>query len=182
MKDHRQFNLPTQASEVATQATISSFSDQQFSLPQQGLNAQGKDFVSAPNILQTAKAIQTDQGVGIGSSPDNNARMVARGQYYSMSNANGTVTSSATIDWSKGNTQRVGITQTTTLAFSNIKPGGRYILEVQQDETGSRAITWPASVVWPAGTAATASGSNKVDLYAFYNNGSSTFASSSLNY
>ena len=103
-------------------------------------------------------------------------------QYYSVSGSNGTVGASATIDWKTGNTQRIGVNQTTTLAFSNVNAGGRYILEVQQDETGSRAITWPTNVVWAGGSAATASGALKVDIYAFYNNGSSTFASSSLNY
>ena len=103
-------------------------------------------------------------------------------QYYSANNANSTVSASATIDWKTGNTQRVAITQTTTLTFSNMNAGGRYILEIQQDETGSRAITWPSNVVWPGGSAASASGALKADIYAFYNNGSSTFASSSLNY
>lgn len=143
---------------------------------------QGRDFDSTPNILQTAKSLKIDQSLGLGESPGDNVRMVARGQYYSISNPNGTATATATIDWSGGNTQRVGITQTTTLTFTNMKPGGRYILEVQQDETGSRAITWPTSVIWPGGAAATASGAQKVDIYAFYNNGSSTFVSSSLNY
>ena len=145
-------------------------------------DAQDKDFDSASNILYTAKSIKIDQSLGIGESPDFNAKMVSRGQYYSVSNANSTVVATATIDWSRGNTQRCGITQTTVLTFSNLKSGGRYILEVQQDETGSRAITWPSSVVWAGGSAPTASGALKVDIYTFYNNGSSTFAASSLNY
>lgn len=161
MNEHKQFNLAD---------------------TQQVVNPQSQDWDSSPNLLHTAKAVKLDQNLGIGSSPEPNARMATYGQYYSVSNPNSTVTATANIDWSKGNTQRMGLTQTTTLTFTNIKPGGRYILEVQQDETGSRAITWPANVVWPGGSAATPSLAGKIDLYAFYNNGSSTFASSSLNY
>jgi hypothetical protein len=174
IREHKQFNLPG-----GMDISNPNVNNQEAGTP---LDFGNKDFNSTPNVLQTAKSIQIDQSIGIGQSPDNNAKMAAKGQYYSVSNPNSTVSATATIDWSKGNTQRIGITQTTTLAFSNIKAGGRYILEVQQDETGSRAITWPSSVVWAGGSAATASGALKVDLYAFYNNGSSTFASSSLNY
>lgn len=185
MPQFRQFTLSSQADEKAVEKTenLPRTEHRQYALPQIPAQNISQDFeLKQSNILKTAKAIQTDQAIGIGGSPDNNTRMTAFGQYYSVSNPNGTVSASATIDWSRGNTQRIGITQTTTLAFSNIKSGGRYILEVQQDETGSRAITWPAAVVWPAGVAATASGALKIDIYAFYNNGSSTFASSSLNY
>lgn len=103
-------------------------------------------------------------------------------QYYSARHANGTVSSSATINWANGNTQSLAITQTTTLTFSNTNAGGRYLLEVQQDETGSRAITWPSTLVWAGGSAPTASGALKVDIFTFYNNGTSTFGGSNLNY
>ena len=189
IKEHKQFSLPDQANQKAQDATLARQDHQQFNMPEPVV----KDFDSSPNVLHTAKSIivgdsnrftdiNPNYGVGINTKAETNSLMTAKGQYYSMRYANGTAASTATIDWAKANVQSVAITQTTTLTFASIKDGGRYIFEVQQDEVGSRAITWPATVVWPAGSAPTASGAFKVDLYAFYNNGSSTFGSSSLNY
>jgi len=42
----------------------------------------------------------------------------------------------------------------TTLSFTNAKTGV-YILQIRQDSTGSRIITWPADVRWPGGVAPT---------------------------
>lgn len=73
------------------------------------------------------------------------------------------------VDWNEGNYLVVNPLQAsvTITGFLNPISGGRYLLFVVQDGTGSRAITWPASVHWPSGTAPTASGANKIDVYEF---------------
>ena len=57
-----------------------------------------------------------------------------------------------TVDWSKGDTQAVTIHGNRRLVFSNGQKGGKYILVIKQDATGSRLVTWPASVRWPGGS------------------------------
>lgn len=54
-----------------------------------------------------------------------------------------------TVDWSKGNTQSVTLGGNRRLIFSNGQNGGKYILILKQDATGSRTVTWPSSVRWP---------------------------------
>ncbi len=107
------------------------------------------------------------------------------GQYFSADLDNGT-TSSITflIDWAKGNVQRLVLATSTTISFARTQSGGRYLLELHQDGTGSRTVTWPASVHFPAGTAPTlTTGAGKTDIITFVcvTNGT-CFAGSNLNY
>jgi hypothetical protein len=53
------------------------------------------------------------------------------------------------VDWSKGNTQAVTLHGNSTVTFSNGQKGGKYLLILKQDGTGSRTVTWPSSVHWP---------------------------------
>ncbi len=55
------------------------------------------------------------------------------------------------VDWSKGDVQAVTLGGNRTLTFSKGQKGGKYILILKQDETGSRTVTWPLSVRWPGG-------------------------------
>jgi hypothetical protein len=58
---------------------------------------------------------------------------------------------SITVDWSQGNTQAVTLHGNRILSFANGQKGGRYLLIVKQDTTGSRIVIWPSSVHWPGG-------------------------------
>jgi len=60
-----------------------------------------------------------------------------------------------TIDWANGSVQKLTLTANCTLTFSNPVTGGRYILILVQDGTGSRIVTWPATCRWSAATAPT---------------------------
>jgi hypothetical protein len=58
------------------------------------------------------------------------------------------------INWDTGNTQRVMVTAATQIVVnatsSNPKDGGKYILKICQDPTGSRAVTYfPNALRWP---------------------------------
>lgn len=68
---------------------------------------------------------------------------------------NGNVTGAVTIDWAKAPTQRVRLIGNITPTFLNGRAGARYVLDVQQDGTGSRLITWPNPVTWDTDTAPT---------------------------
>lgn len=54
---------------------------------------------------------------------------------------------------------------TCTLTFPSAGAGKSFLIVLRQDATGSRTVTWPASVKWAAGTAPTLSASgSKVDV------------------
>ena len=90
----------------------------------------------------------------------------------------GDVSGVTTLDLSLGNNRRVRLIGNTTLNFSNMLPGGFYVLEIVQDGTGSRLITWPGAVKWPSGLAPTLStGANKIDMISMYWNGANFLAS-----
>lgn len=67
------------------------------------------------------------------------------------------LTDAATIDinWANGAHQYVTLGGNRTFTFTGGVAGGKYILEIIQDGTGSRTVTWPATAKWPGGTAPT---------------------------
>lgn len=63
-----------------------------------------------------------------------------------------------TIDCTLGNHVNTTLTENTTLTLSNPSPTGNRCLvmwKITQDGTGSRTVTWPASVKWASGAAPT---------------------------
>jgi len=92
--------------------------------------------------------------------------------YFDAEVDNGDSGAADTIDWTKGNKQKSKLTGNCTFTFT--APGGpcNLILVLIQDATGSRTVTWPASCKWPDDTAPVLStAANKVDIIAFYYNG-----------
>lgn len=77
-----------------------------------------------------------------------------------------------TVDWSRGNVQAVTLHGNRTLVFENGEKGGRYMLAITQDATGSRVMTWPSSVRWPGGSPVTFTTTpNKRDYIQFFYDG-----------
>jgi len=76
------------------------------------------------------------------------------------------------VDWAKGNVQEVTLGGDRTFTFSNGVSGGKYILVMKQDATGSRNPSWPASVKWSAGSEPTwSTAANAIDLVGFIYDG-----------
>jgi len=77
----------------------------------------------------------------------------------------------ATIDMNDGNVHHVQLTGNCTFTFSNPVATGdssSFTLILEQDGTGSRTATWPASVKWAAATAPTlTTTADKFDVLAF---------------
>lgn len=77
--------------------------------------------------------------------------------------------SSMTLDWGKYDVIRITLAGATTMTFSGAVDGQTCMLELTQDATGSRTVTWPASVRWssdlPVPVLSTAA--NKVDRLGF---------------
>lgn len=77
----------------------------------------------------------------------------------------------ATLDLSTGRLFAVTLAANTTIAFSNVPTSGvtSCTLELIQDATGGRTVTWPASVTWAGGTAPTiSSAANALDVVTLY--------------
>ena len=73
-----------------------------------------------------------------------------------------------TIDWNNGNNQGFLLDANTTFTFTGGRIGGKYLLKLRQDATGSRTVTWPTSVIWSGGTAPTlTTTANKNDFIGF---------------
>lgn len=93
-------------------------------------------------------------GLGFATTTDATTTAIFAGQYYSAEYDNGTATP-GTIDWGRSNVQRWVLSGNGTFAFTNTKPGSRYLLFVYQDGTGTRIPDWPAAVHWSGGASTT---------------------------
>lgn len=86
----------------------------------------------------------------------------------SPSSSSGTLT----LDMDNGNIFNVTLTENvTTLTISNVPPTGgvNIVLVLTQDATGSRTVTWPASVKWAGGTQPTlTTTANAIDIITMF--------------
>ena len=73
-----------------------------------------------------------------------------------------------TISLANGSVQYLTLTGNCTYTFPTPAAGKSFTLVQKQDGTGSRTVTWPASVKWPAGTAPTITATaSKADKFVF---------------
>jgi len=108
-------------------------------------------------------------------------QMRVAGQYVSTKFA---LTDGATIalDWNNSNVQSVTLGGNRTFTFANPLTGGRYLIVLKQDGTGSRTVTWP-TIKWQGGTAPTlTTTANKTDLITLIYDGTDYFGMASLNF
>lgn len=83
-----------------------------------------------------------------------------------------------TIDLANGTLQILTLTGNCTYTFPTPTVGTGFTLLQKQDGTGSRTVTWPASVKWPASTAPTLTGTaSKGDKFTFVGDGTYWWAS-----
>jgi len=71
---------------------------------------------------------------------------------------NSTATGAVSINVQNGNIYNLTLTGNVVFTFTNpaaATESTTIVLRITQDGTGSRTITWPASVRWPSGTAPT---------------------------
>jgi hypothetical protein len=78
-----------------------------------------------------------------------------------------------TVDITAGTLFDLTLTGNVTFTFPTATAGRQFTLLLKQDATGSRTITWPSAVRWPAGTAPTiTSTAAKTDVISFVADGS----------
>jgi hypothetical protein len=127
--------------------------------------------------------IFADGGMAFATSTlDSPTTAAFAGQYYSAEFDNGTNTP-GTIDWSKANVQRWVLNNSGTFVFTNYHPGGRYLLLLYQDGTGSRTVTWPGILHWSGGTAPTlTTAGGQMDIITFVCGPTNCYGGANLNY
>ena len=77
-----------------------------------------------------------------------------------------------TVDLANGSVQILTLTGNCTFTFPTATAGKGFTLLLKQDGTGSRTVTWPSSVKWPASTAPTiTSTASKGDKFVFVGDG-----------
>ena len=134
-------------------------------------------FSAATEFSSTARVLR----LGLNQAADASARMAATGQYFSTRFG---LTDGGTIalDWDNGNVQSVTLAGNRTFTFANPKDGGRYIIILTQDATGSRTVTWP-TIKWQGGsTPVLTTTANKKDIIAIIYDGTDYLGNSSLNH
>lgn len=92
-------------------------------------------------------------------SPHNPRDLASMGQGRRARQVHGATGATETINLDNGSLHHITLDANCTLTFSlpvrAETDGWQFDLLVKQDGTGSRTITWPASVKWPAGSAPT---------------------------
>ena len=73
-----------------------------------------------------------------------------------------------TMDWNIGGAHSVTLGGNRTIAWANPLDGQFIFVFLRQDGTGSRTVTWPATVSWASGTAPTLTvTAAKTDIFVF---------------
>lgn len=87
---------------------------------------------------------------------------------YTEESVTANTSTAYTIDLANGSVQILTLTGNCTYTFPTPVAGKSFILVQKQDATGSRTVTWPASVDWPGGTAPTLTATaSKADKFVF---------------
>jgi len=151
-----------------------------------GSNLPKFDGTTGKKIKATATLV-ADTG-GINGSDDG----LFQFQYVKVSNVatfvaendHGTVSSTPyEIDWDLSQKHKITLGANITFTFQTWQGPGNFVLRLVQDGTGSRTVTWPASVKWPGGTAPTLStAAGAVDIISLYYDGTNYFGVASLDF
>lgn len=148
-----------------------------------GVSTASSVVLSTPQDIGTASAVRFGS-VAVAGTLATNSIATFNGQYLSPEVDHGTISSTAaTVNFSSGNEHKMLLSANVTLTFSNPIIGGRYVLVIEQDSTGSRTVSWPATVRWPAGVTPTlvATGGFR-DLFTFLYTGNLYLGNASTNY
>lgn len=81
-----------------------------------------------------------------------------------------------TIDLANGSIQILTLTGNCTYTFPTAAAGKSFLLIQKQDGTGSRTVTWPATVKWPnSATPTITATASKADIFSFTSDGTNFY-------
>jgi len=117
------------------------------------------------------------------TSPVISAPQFTTQAYFDAEVDNGDSSTADTIDWTAGNKQKSTLTGNCTFTFTAPSGPANLILKLIQDGTGSRTVTWPATVKWPEGVApALSTAASSVDIVSLYFDGTNYYAQVGFNF
>jgi hypothetical protein len=89
-----------------------------------------------------------------------------------------------TINWTQGNKQKGTLNANATITFVAPNGWGNMMLELMQDATGGRTVTWPAAVKWGGGSPPDfgSMSANEIALVALFYDGTNYLAEARLGY
>lgn len=182
-------NLPTntsywtifaQAGSQGAQGTQGNAGPQGEQGPAGAQGAQGETGAQGSQGNQGAQGEQGNQGTqGATGSQGNQGAQGAQGNQgtsgvttlYTASDG-----STVTFDLANGRNQIVTLGGNRTLALSNVTTGWTFVLNLKQDGTGSRTVTWFSGISWASGSAPTLTTTiNKTDTFGFICTGTNTY-------
>lgn len=127
------------------------------------------------------KTAPTGAVVGTTDSQTLTTKTIEAGTFtngYTEEVATANTSTAYTIDLANGSVQILTLTGNCTFTFPTATAGRSFIMILKQDGTGSRTVTWPSAVKWPAGTAPTiTSTASKADKYIFTADGTNWIGS-----
>jgi len=101
--------------------------------------------------------------------------------HYGREVDNNATGSTLTIDWRRGQKQRVDMTSDCTFTFSAPEGVCNLMLRLVQDGTGGRDPTFPSTVKWQGGTVPTwVTTANAVNVIAMYYDGTNYHSTASV--
>lgn len=185
--------LTTPALGTPASGTLTSCTGLPISTGVSGLGTNVATFLATPSSANLAAALTDETGSGanvFATAPtfatinmNNTDIQNIRLAEFSGVVDNGNSATADTIDWGAGNFQKSTLTGNCTYTFTAPSGTARLTLEIIQDATGSRTVTFPAAVIWSGGTAPTlTTTANKRDFVTFYYNGTNYYGSSILNF
>jgi hypothetical protein len=118
----------------------------------------------------TSASFATTTTRGVSNFTVTGSLIISGGQSNATAFDNGNSALARTIDWSKSNLQKLTLTGSCTLSFTNAVSGAFYLIQAIQDATGGRQIKWPSSIQWDSdgSTPSGSLGASSTDLYSFY--------------
>lgn len=135
------------------------------------------NFGTAGQCLLSGGASAPTWGSPILASGSTLTAAVFAGGYTEQTNVADTSTA-YTIDLSNGSVQVLTLTGNATLTFPAPVAGKGLTILLKQDATGSRSVSWPASVKWPSITAPTiTTTASKLDKFVFISDGTYWYGS-----
>ena len=146
-------------------------------------NGAGSITLSTPQAIATSSTPQFAR-IGLGAGAGASALLTGAGQFDLGFNNNGNCGASKTIDFNTGEYQKITLSAATcTLTFVNPIAGRIYTLNVIQDGSGGRLVTWPGTILWKGGTTPTLTvTAAKTDICTFRYNGTNYLSECSLNF
>jgi hypothetical protein len=143
-----------------------------------GLTLSNNTAVTLPTTGTLMANVSEDTSPTLGGELDCGAHSIG----FTQQTATGDGTT--TIDWKIGNKFYFTFGNANeTFTFTAPTKPCNLVLVLKQYSTGGKTATWPATVMWPAGTAPTLSiGNNDVDIVTFYWDGTNYFGNSSLDF